>query len=618
MDKLLNQIEREYQTAYNAHIPVLEKRLKDLKLYNNDKKDADKVGYPLLFTIQQTLLASLYKDRLDVAFEPREFGDREKAENTTKLAEYDYDLMGMDELTYYWDWDAIFFGRGFLLNHEFKSEKNGYIAPFPELLDPMVVLADPYALSVNGIRGKGGARYIGWVTRATKDELKESGLYKNLDQIEEKSGTPDSLFDMAKMSRNEATGQNLSVDEKEDGGVELLHWFTIFEGKRIFVTLANERKVIIRKEELDIDYYPIVDRVMYPTSHEWYAVGLPALVGSAQRKLAVMGQLAVDMTKANLYPMYEYNPSIIENSADLDVGFNKFIPSKQVGAGIREMQRAQLNVQVFDYIMNMLENSAQKAASTPDMQSGSIEDSKRTASEITLVSSKIDARYSLSASVFGWSEKEFWRQWYNLYKKHFKKLDEKTIRLTGVLGSPNRPITRKDIVAHKDYDVVIESRVVSEAKRAQKVQMLTNLVALASNVPETNVRFALKHMAKLSGLDNDEVDQIFPKTSEEYRAEGENILLSKEPEDDTKEVFVTPEDDHQLHITTHAKAGDTKHRARHVATHLEYLRKVRANPALAPQATMPSTNEAEQPIQGGGLAEMGGADYNNTSLQPMQ
>jgi len=73
--------------------PKLDEWAVRLKLYNNQKRDKETIGDPLLFTIHQTVLASLYSDRLGVDFLGREAGDEETAENLNAMAEYDYDEM---------------------------------------------------------------------------------------------------------------------------------------------------------------------------------------------------------------------------------------------------------------------------------------------------------------------------------------------------------------------------------------------------------------------------------------------------------------------------------------------------------------------------------------------
>jgi hypothetical protein len=148
-----------------------------LKVYNNQKRDKEAIGDPLLFTIHQTVLASLYNDRLNVNFEGRESGDEETAENLNSLAIYDYDEMEKDILDYEWDWDASFFGRGLCLNMEFDRKLK---CPVPEIIDPMTWLRDPHAKSVNGDRkGRGAMRHGGREILLSKDDMDKAGIYFN-------------------------------------------------------------------------------------------------------------------------------------------------------------------------------------------------------------------------------------------------------------------------------------------------------------------------------------------------------------------------------------------------------------------------------------------------------
>jgi len=59
---LIDQIEAEYQLAWWFMKPKLDEWGVRLKLYNNQKRKGEAVGDPLLFTIHQTVLASLYSD----------------------------------------------------------------------------------------------------------------------------------------------------------------------------------------------------------------------------------------------------------------------------------------------------------------------------------------------------------------------------------------------------------------------------------------------------------------------------------------------------------------------------------------------------------------------------
>ena len=112
--KVIKQIVAENNLAFKITDAKKTQALKRLKLYNNQKRDQSKVGDPLLFTVFNTVLAALYKDKLNGTWKGREEGDNETAENLTAIYKYDHTLMKRSELNYYWDWDACFFGKGYV------------------------------------------------------------------------------------------------------------------------------------------------------------------------------------------------------------------------------------------------------------------------------------------------------------------------------------------------------------------------------------------------------------------------------------------------------------------------------------------------------------------------
>ncbi len=81
-----------------------------LKLYINQRKNPKKVGDTLMFSTHQTILASLYKDRLDAEWMWREEEDEDRAEQINALWEFDYDEMDKPRHDYGKYWDATFFG----------------------------------------------------------------------------------------------------------------------------------------------------------------------------------------------------------------------------------------------------------------------------------------------------------------------------------------------------------------------------------------------------------------------------------------------------------------------------------------------------------------------------
>lgn len=595
---LIDQVESEYTLSYWFMKPKWDEWATRLKLYNNQKRDKSAVGDPLMFTIHQTVLASLYDDKLMVSFVPREQGDAEVTENLDDLAVFDFDEMQKDIVDYVWDWDTSFFGRGLVMLMEFDSESN---TPVPENWDPMVTLRDPRAKSVNGdMKGRGRARFMGREIRLTLDEMKDAEVYFNYEDLKDDQTDLTSLFDRNEMARQEAQGfsntaftQNSNL-KGSNGTKRLLEWFTYHKGKLVLVTLADNRKRVVRYTEVKGKGIPIEDRALYPIANDWDGVSIPDLTEDKQRAKAKLTNLGIKVAEAGLYPMYLFDNTRIKNRAELNYEQNKFISvdGNPTGA-VQIMQKDGIKNDV-NFILQTLDQSAQKATATPELQQGANTSERRTATELTIQANKVDTRYSLSAKIFGWSEKRFWQRYYSLYKIYFPDgIAEKTVRISGVLGAKFRPLRRSNIVANVDPDVKIESKVVNDARNYNMLQQYRGFVQMVAQDPNANLRYALKQMGRLSGLKKDEVDMILPPTVDELIATDENVNL-----ENNEVVIVKSTDDHQMHLEIHNKLSDTPAKMAHIGAHKKAMAIKKTNPEL-----FPNVPSAMNPTGGVGVGD---------------
>lgn len=588
--KIIAQVNEEYEVAYSHTEAKRAVMLARLQLYNNQRRDADAVGDPLMFTVFNTVLAALYDDRLMATWEGRGGdGDEDVEEHLNGLTEYDYEVMEKEIIDYMWDWDAAFFGRGLLLMMDF--DRKGIMAPVPEVIDPTTWIRDPRASSVNGdFRGKEGMRFGGYETGSTYYELDNLSGYFNIKSLR-KDKSIKSLLGKAREARSTAQGTENFPQKEETLGkynnyeFQLLNWFTSIQGDRYLVTLGNSRSVLNRLVKLDYGgRWPVIDRVLYPMAHDWDSVSVPDLTEDKQRMRAVLLNLGLISAKADAMPRYLYDKTRIKNKNDLNYRSNKYIGvDGRVDNAMLPVQKNSVQ-QYIAAVMDILDMAAQRATATPEIQQGVPSSQQRTLGELQLVSSKVDTRYSMSAKIFGWSERAFWRQWYRQYKLHFKdKIDEKVIRIQGAMTSTWRTLTRENIIADVDPDVKIESRVISEAKRIQEQQAFDSFAGLALQDPENNRRFILKKAAKLRGLKKEEIDMIFPPTVDEMQAEDENELLNA-----GKLPPVKVEDDHKTHIYIHSKAVQNAQTMAHVLTHKEAMLIKRDRPDLFSPPMAPS------------------------------
>lgn len=582
---LIKQIQLEYSLCWENQQSKIQVGLERLALYNNQKRDKNLVGDPLLFTVHQTVLASLYNDDLEVEFIGREEGDDETADNLTATAKYDFERMDKSTLDYYWIWDASFFGRGIMKLFEFNRDKK-FNCPIPELFDPMTFLHDPKAISIFGdLKGRKSMRFGGREIELTRMELKEEKGYFDIEDV--KSGEEvNSLVKNANEARNKAAGLDdiKNVSEKDLGNSEIvncLDWYTYYKGEKVNVILANGKSKVIKITKTG-DTFGLIDRPMYPNSHSWDGVSVPDLIEDKQRHRSVILNLALQGMKSDMYPSYLYDETRVKNKADLlSLRLNKYIGvdgDGDIRGAVAPINKSSYSQAMANWILNILDASVQKATATPDMQQGQLSDQKRTASELNLVASKVDTRYSLSAKIFGWSERAFWRQWYNLYKEHLSSgIDEKVVRIAGSMGNKFRKLTKENLISTVDPDIKIESRTVAENMRIKDRMLLNNYAVNVFNSPNAvGKKYLERKMAKLNGLQPDEINIIYPPSIDEMVAQDENdkyLSLNKLTE-------VKPKDNDLEHLQIHSKASETAAKAAHIHAHKVQLMLKKTNPEI--------------------------------------
>ncbi len=625
--RLLLQVESERKYCWDFHQPRLEEMLLRLKLYNNQRRNKDAVGDTTLFTVHNTVLASLYEDRLAAGWDGRRDGDEETAENLNVLAENDYREMEKDQMDYEWDWDAGFFGSGLVEFAFFDRESK---TPIFQNVDRTTFLRDPRAKAINPNRaGKNGARFFGEYVRMTKDEMETNGSFFNLAKIKITTNK-DSTMERAREARAEAQGynNNANVHKEADLGdnaeFESLKWYTHFKptgGKRqkIRVYLANGEKLLIKYEVIKTKRWPLAQRKLYPVSNDFDGVSIPDLVEDKQRKRAVVLNLAIKNLESRQYPSYIYDKNKIKNRADLtNMEQNKYIPidGEATSGVIAPIQKDASAQDMVNFILNTLDSSAQRATSTPELQQGVMSKEQRTLGELNLISKNVDTRYSLAVKIFSWSEAAFWMLWYELYKIYFKaEIDEKILRLTGPNGKKFKPFTREAIITKslEDPDVTIKSAYLIAAERMKQIQNYNAYLAIVLQDPGANRLYAIRKMGELYSVPRDEVETLLPLTLDELEALAENDLLNKD-----EDVFVKPNQNHAIHLWYLARAAETPATYAHRAAHIHAMMLQRERPDLFPelqdQAAAGAVPGQTPPMTPGAGRQLPGQDNVATTL----
>ncbi len=603
--KLIKQFEVEYSLAHDHQREELKENLSRLKLYNNQKKDKKRVADTSLFSIMQTILAALYVNSLNVVFDGNDEGDEPTGENLNALAKYDYKVMQKDVLDYYWIWDACFLGYGLVDLEEFDRES---MAPVPGYIDSMTFLRDPKATSPNGLmKGAGAMRFGGMPIEVSGTDLNKENGYFDYDDISIDEEY-DSLKKDAQDNRDQASGyqtllnKNLSTKDMGDNIVyPAFKWYTHFEGNKVKVIIANSKSRVIKFEILgkhDKVKWPIIKRNLYPSSKSWSGVSIPDLVEDKQRQKSVLMNLSLDAVKSDIYPAMLYAEKRIKNKADLKrIKFNKMIGVKgdsDIRGAVAPLNKANPRMDLVNGILTTLDQSAQIATGSPEMQQGQLSDKSRTLGELNMVQSNVTKRHTLAARIFSWSEQAFWEMWYLLYKKHFKKgIDKKLIRITGAYGNRWRTLTKENMTYPQDPDITIEDVNTNDAKNARERILLQSYGELVFSDPEANHRYYRKLTGKINGLDHEQLERLYPPTVDELLALEENEKLSKD-----EIVEVGENDNHVAHKEQHQKAAQTKALEAHIKAHTTMQRIMKNQPEIFPQEDAGQVPGEEQALPG--------------------
>ena len=581
-EEAICQIKEEVRIAKDYVKEKRETFRERFKLYNNQRKQKDKVGDTSIFNVMTTMLAVYYSDEMNVSFEGREVGDTSHANNIQNTAKFDYDEMEMDMINYQVQWDRLFFGVGIRQCSEWNVDTK---TPMPKHLSALTWLPDP----------KGGMdvkkfRFMGFQVEYTRSEMTEEAGFFNtnlLPRSKNKEGEDSRNNDIAYTEAQGLSQTDYKSVKNEDGEVyDMIDHFTILKGsdgirRKYLVTVDDECKNIFRCEEIEPVTnkekenpakvpFPITLNYYMPQTEDPFGVSIPDLIEDKQRAKSIFKNLRIAAEKARIYPMYLYNRDKILNRRDLDFAFNKFIAVRgDVGdTVVKPINKASAGLVDTLNTEQALDADIEISTGASKNSQGVMSEQQRTLGEQEIVQANANLRYMLGSKINAWGERRFWKLWYRLYQQNFGGAEKKIIRIQSALGSQFSTITRKIFITNQDPDIKIESKLDTEQKRNRDRMAFAAIAPMFINdpsVPQSSKNFSKRHLLRLNSLPNEMIDIMVPDTPDEHKAKMENELLSKnntEPEIDIKE-------DHLSHIVIHSQAEKTPATMAHIQAHYQ-------------------------------------------------
>lgn len=574
-EEVIEQIKSEYEEGLEF---VKEKRqtFRDrLKLYNNQRKQKDKIGITLLYNTMVTLLAVYYTDELAVSFGGKGIAGTDMAENIELLAKSDNEDMNMDIINYMTQWDRLFFGVGIRAVHGFDFDNQ---VPIVESYDPFSWIPDPHGSLVPG-----SFRYMGFEVEMIDAEMTEdAGFYNtaNLPCL----GQPSDEMKQTQDAYREAQG--LSMTDQIPGRghknykgkvYPMINWYTVVDGRRYLITVPSDFSRVVRFEEIKPVYekekknqlitpWGIALNYYSPERTNPFGTNVGDLVEDKQRAKSILANLQVSVVKAGLYPMYLYNRQKILNRRDLDFDFNKMIGvNGDPNNAAIPLNKDVARIGDTNNTSQMLDKEASLATGADANQSGVMSSTTKTASEVQQVQANANIRFALGSKINAWGDKEFWRLWYRCYVQFFPKVEAKIIEVTNAFGVQSLTLYGKQFLTEKSPKIIIRSKMESMAQAERERVAFSAIAPVILQDPTRPMvarHYTERHMLKLHGLTREQINIMIPPTPDEMTAHMENELLGR-----NEMVKLNINEDHLSHIAIHIAAPDSNAKKAHIQAH---------------------------------------------------
>lgn len=584
---------KDFYSKYDESFQFLQTRKRrqvaQIVLLNNLQRGDENIASTLLITLFNRILSNLYDDKMQVKFVPSEEIDQKKVNSLNILAQNDYREMDKAKLDYDWDWDTLFFGRGYMETLRFDKVRK---IMKPSVINPLAFGYDPFFDN-----SKEWRYYWKWITKSwwEIDKLIKAGVIKGINSPNQiASGIDPYLWDY-KVRREQAKLVTPQSNDTYQGDVfQILEFYGYDkEGNKSVFWIDRDFSKVLYQEKLDLrdapdgkdSEWPIVVKEAFREPHSSVVFSVADLLEDKHRARSVLLNLAFIAAKDKANPLYQYNP---DNIKDLSQLFNRqigqHIPVSDINGSIAPLNTANPMDNGLNAFMQMLSQEANDPVGT-GMSLAPAKKGKASATENAIQQQLNDLAQSLQSKVMQFGEEEFWKDWYHRYRRNSKQGDIKIATITGVKGMTFEKIDLGDIHTKYPPGVLIFSAKDAEYK---ELVLRRDLMQMYPQFQEALGPDGMKVFNKYVFFpkflqDPSMIDALFPQSVDELKAEAENDSL-------TEDTFMqaSPQDDHQQHILVHMMAKKTWATWIHIGMHQELL-------ALQKKQQMQQEQQGEQP-----------------------
>ena len=533
-DKLLAQIDMEYQQWYDYVVNKRNQYRDRVIRWNKQAKDPNKININMIANAIDTLIASSYTDWLTVNFASADgWMSADKADNLNYMAEFDNNDQDYQQLYYQKEQDRYFFGVWIRYRYGWDDVRK---MPKFMVINPLSWIPDPIPSQTWAFDGT-GYRYHWFEFTTTIMDLIADGSYdkEQLDKIVWGYFSPDKMQDWNAY----ATAYNYVMptccdDLKTNFSLWVYHHFTNFDGKKYVVSLANDRKTLIRIKELEpvlkeekknpnMINFPIILNYWKPRRNDPFGESVCDKLDDKQIAKTILFNLNIIKAKKEALGWdFIWNSRLIKNKDDIlkptTNGRNIFVDTQENLQNVwMELPRSQIKADSINMITS-LENEAMHDTNIDSLQQGIVSGGRTTATESQIAQANSNIIGLLNNKVNAWGDKRFWFERWKGYQENFSEIDEKNWVIVSNFETKSFTLSKDDFFTKQIPHIILSTRADLQSKNEKEQIFWDKYLGMMLNNPDTppvSKRIAQRMCYRCNWKTPNEINVLVPLENDE-------------------------------------------------------------------------------------------------------
>ena len=607
---LLSQVRDEHTRWLNTVTAIRNDFIEEDLIFFDQRKEKESIGDTTFFNVVWAYMARTYTERPIATFEPKEFNQMYKyfVDNLNAVKDADLESEDFENLRFQLKFDTYRYGAGImaLTGWDGVAKK-----PIFEVVKPQCVIPDP-----DGNYQDKTYNFIGFETQKRKDQLPD---YYN----------KDALTFTKKITANDASLKQandiLDISNDTYNPVyDVYYHFTTYKWDKYLTVTGNNDSFFLyiekleavtkeEKKENNLIPFPVLINNWRPDRSTIFGQRLATICKNTQMAIVLIQNLRYKKDKAELFPMYLYNTKLIKRPADLDMGFNKFIPTnpddgENISNAIAPFPK-DVRSDNSASITEMLQTNISRSTSGigGNVSNGTTPETRQTLGVQQMVQNSTDVSIALDDKIQSWFDRDFLRLWLRSYLENFKSGDKKIAKVKTWMGFVNQQLSQDQFLGYVEVSISVIPTSEKEKKELKNRTALANTFTILQGIERPKIAQDLhaREVLEANGIDPDKANLYVPQTPQEIIAYQENILLNE-----AMDIPINETDDHLTHLIIHKWCLETVAQILHIQAHLDaYTRIQAASPQLDPwmvqadqsakniQSSMTGANMAQQNSQ---------------------